>query len=254
MLKAVLDIFRKTRNEQTNPHPGLEENAQKLGNNFTQQNININKEKTDQNKESLRLASKNYKTTVKQFHNKFRKNNLKTIKNLKYSNPKKYWKILNGTKQEKVESSMENLFDFFKTAHFDETITNSNDSCINQADDNDTNISLNKRLEEQEILAAIKSLKNNKSPGIDSILNEHLKHTSYVLLPMLCNLFNLIFDTGIIPEVWTVGLIKPVYKNKGSPADPSNYRPITLLSCVGKLFTAIINIRLQKYADEHNII
>ena len=71
---------------------------------------------------------------------------------------------------------------------------------------------------------------------------------------MLCNLFNLIFDTGIIPEVWTVGLIKPVYKNKGSPADPSNYRPITLLSCVGKLFTAIINIRLQKYADEHNII
>ena len=150
---------------------------------------------------------------------------------------------------------MENLFEFFKTAHFDENITNSNDICINQADDYDydTNISLNKRIEEQEILAANKTLKNNKSPGIDSILNEHLKHTSHVLLPMLCNLFNLIFDTGIILEVWTVALIN-LYTKKGPPADPSNYRPITLLSCVGKLFTAIINIRLQKYADEHNII
>ena len=80
------------------------------------------------------------------------------------------------------------------------------------SNDNDTNISLNKRIEEQEILAAIKSLKNNKSHGIDSILNEHLKHTSHLLLPMSCNLLNLIFDTGIIPEVWTVCLIKPVYK------------------------------------------
>ena len=75
---------------------------------------------------------------------------------------------------------------FFKTAHFDENITNSNDICINQADDNDydTNISLNKKIEQQEILAAIKSPKNNKSPGIESILNKHLKHTSHVLLPM----------------------------------------------------------------------
>jgi hypothetical protein len=53
-------------------------------------------------------------------------------------------------------------------------------------------------------------------------------------------LFNLILDTGIIPESWLLGTIKPFYKNKGNKNDPKNYRPITILSCLGKLFTAIL--------------
>ena len=42
-----------------------------------------------------------------------------------------------------------------------------------------------------------------------------------------------------------MGTIIPLYKNKGSRMDPDNYRGITLLSCVGKLFTAAINERLK---------
>ena len=41
----------------------------------------------------------------------------------------------------------------------------------------------------------------------------------------------------------------PLYKNKGSLNDPDNYRGITLLSCVGKLFTAVLNGRVTKYLD-----
>ena len=67
-------------------------------------------------------------------------------------------------------------------------------------------------------------------------------------------LFNLIFDSGVIPETWTYGIINPIYKNKGDPYMPENYRPITLLSCMGKLFTSIIKDRLQKFVDKHNII
>ena len=63
------------------------------------------------------------------------------------------------------------------------------------------------------------------------------------------NLFNLVFDTGIIPEAWSVGKIIPIYKQKGDKSDPSNYRPITLLSCMGKLFTSVINNRLQSFAE-----
>ena len=65
------------------------------------------------------------------------------------------------------------------------------------------------------------------------------------MVPIYIKLFNIVFDSGIIPESWTCGVIKPIYKKKGSPEDPSNYRPITLLSCIGKLFTAIINNRLN---------
>ena len=41
----------------------------------------------------------------------------------------------------------------------------------------------------------------------------------------------------------------PLYKDKGSLNDPDNYRGITLLSCVGKLFTAVLNDRVTKYLD-----
>jgi hypothetical protein len=42
-------------------------------------------------------------------------------------------------------------------------------------------------------------------------------------------LFNIIFETGIIPDSWLVGYIKPIYKNKGDKLDPKNFRPITIL-------------------------
>ena len=38
-------------------------------------------------------------------------------------------------------------------------------------------------------------------------------------------------NTGIIPENWTRGVIKPIFKNKGCPTDPDNFRAITLISC-----------------------
>ena len=74
----------------------------------------------------------------------------------------------------------------------------------------------------------------------------HLPHIQQLYL----KLFNLVFDTGHIPETWSIGKIIPVYKQKGGPIDPSNYRPITLLSCMGKLFTSVINNRLQAYSEE----
>jgi hypothetical protein len=64
----------------------------------------------------------------------------------------------------------------------------------------------------------------------------------------------LIFDNGFVPDEWLVGIIKPIYKNKGDPTQPENYRPITLLSCLGKLFTSILSKRLEDYASEINLI
>ena len=98
---------------------------------------------------------------------------------------------------------------------------------------------INLPITENEILDSIKSLKNNKAPGPDSIRYEHIKSTVHIMLPTYVKLFNLILDSGIIHESGTVGTIKPIFKNKGDPRLPENYRPITLLSCFGKLFTQI---------------
>lgn len=74
------------------------------------------------------------------------------------------------------------------------------------------------------------------------------------MMPVYVALFNLVLDTGIIPDPWLEGIIRPIYKRNGSPQNPENYRPITILSCFGKLFTAILNTRLTNFLNHNNII
>ena len=74
------------------------------------------------------------------------------------------------------------------------------------------------------------------------------------MLPLYEKIFNLVFDSGVIPEAWVIGIICPVFKNKGDPRDPNNYRSITLVSCFGKVFTSILNRRLKLFDEEISLI
>jgi hypothetical protein len=67
------------------------------------------------------------------------------------------------------------------------------------------------------MLLALTNLNNGKVPGEDDIINKYIKSTVNQFLPIYVNLFNLIFSCGIIPDSWLVGIIKPIYKNKGDP-------------------------------------
>ena len=85
-------------------------------------------------------------------------------------------------------------------------------------------------------------------------MNEHIKSTWHFTGPVYEKLFNIILDNGALPEVWSVGLIKPIYKKKGGKSNPENYRPITLVSCLGKLFTGILSNRLYTYAEQSDVL
>jgi len=66
-------------------------------------------------------------------------------------------------------------------------------------------------------------------------------------------LFNKILASGNFPENWRTGLIVAIYK-KGDKENIENYRGITLLSAIGKLFTSILNQRLYSYLVNDGII
>ena len=74
------------------------------------------------------------------------------------------------------------------------------------------------------------------------------------ILTIYVKLFNLIFDSGESPDSWTLGISKAIYKNKGDPNDPDNYRATTLVSSLGKLFTSILNSRLNNFSDETYLV
>ncbi len=84
---------------------------------------------------------------------------------------------------------------------------------------------------------------------MDNIINEYIKCTEDLLCPLYVKIFNKILDTGVFPSEWSIGVIIPLYKNKGDPTDTNNYRGITLLSCMGKLFTSILNDHLNQYSE-----
>jgi hypothetical protein len=94
-----------------------------------------------------------------------------------------------------------------------------------------------------EIEKAISSLKNNKASGFDSILNEMIKSIQIYLISCYQKLIFL--TTGHFPKIWAKGYIVPIFKS-GSRDDPSNYRGITIGSCLCKLFVKILNNRLVK--------
>ena len=56
------------------------------------------------------------------------------------------------------------------------------------------------------------------------------------------------------PQEWLIGKIIPLDKGKGDIKQAGNYRGIILLSCLGKIFTSMLNRRLTKFLDQNNIL
>lgn len=103
-------------------------------------------------------------------------------------------------------------------------------------------------INEDEIKKAINKMKNGKSPGSDEIIAEMIKQGGDVLVKEFKKLFNMCLEKNEIPKEWDDAIIILIYK-KGDKMDLNNYRPISLLSQIYKLFTSILTSRLEKKLD-----
>ena len=63
----------------------------------------------------------------------------------------------------------------------------------------------------------------------------------------------LILEAGTFPDCWSMGLITPIFKS-GEKSNPTNYRCICVTSCLGKLFTALLNTRLHNFVRSQNLL
>jgi len=105
-------------------------------------------------------------------------------------------------------------------------------------------------IREEEVRTSIKKLKTGKAPGLDEIPGDYLKIADTYITPFLTELFNVLYEKQYFPETWNQSAIIPLHKS-GDKLNPSNYRGISLLSIVSKLFTAILTSRLRKWAEEN---
>ena len=91
----------------------------------------------------------------------------------------------------------------------------------------------------------------NKAPGPDNIGAKLLKCVLDKLLDPLVFIFNLSFNTGKVPESLKIAKVIPIYK-KGERTNPTNYRPISLLSIFDKILEKLMHKRLHLFLQQHS--
>ena len=106
---------------------------------------------------------------------------------------------------------------------------------------------------ESEIIKIIKSLKNTNSTGYDNFSTKFIKLSSSILAPALAKIINLAIDTGVYPSNLKIAKVIPIFK-KGDKTLINNYRPISILSPINKIFEKILYARLIKYINKSNIL
>jgi len=101
-----------------------------------------------------------------------------------------------------------------------------------------------------EVMHALKQMKDGKAPGKDEIPIELIKEAGYETCVEIAKLFTKCLKKREVPEDWNSAIIILLHK-KGDKSDLNNYRPISLISHMSKLFTRVIKCRIEKQLDEH---
>ena len=101
-----------------------------------------------------------------------------------------------------------------------------------------------------EIMKTLKEMKNIKAPGIDNLTSDIMILGGEESVKQLTTIFNQILETKRIPAEWKEAKMIILHK-KGDTRDIKNYRPISLLSHMYKLFTRILQKWMERILDEN---
>ena len=102
----------------------------------------------------------------------------------------------------------------------------------------------------KEVTRALETLNPNKSIGHDKIPPRMLTMACNVLAPSLTNIFNVCIQTSNWPEQWKRGIWVPLHK-KDNHSDIKNYRPITILAAVDKVFEQLLSNQVTQFMEPH---
>ena len=240
---------KELKTKDTKSKPWFDQECYNLRSEYLKLKNKMHRVKTLDIRNVTNEKGKQLKTLIKKKKRDYQANLNTFLREHRYENPKEFWKIINPKdKGSDCKVSIEEFVTHFK--NLGQTQDTIREQQINPEPDlYNTNDNINHQFTVEEIKSHIRKLKSNKSAGYDRIINENLKNCPESLIILITRYFNLVLDSGIVPEDWCLAMIQPIYKNKGSKLDPDNYRGISLLSCIGKLFSSCINTRLSNYLE-----
>jgi hypothetical protein len=175
------------------------------------------------------------------------------LDSLHENDPKLFWKTIDklkkDTKTQENPISLSSWTTYLKELYDDKT----EQLDLSQLEESTLNIKdLDNAFTCKEVKDSIKKLKKNKQPGIDLIHNECLIYGKNVLLLPIVNLFNRVLSSGVFPDTWNISCISFLHKNCDI-YNCDNYRCLSLTSCLGKLFTSLLQRRLHTYMENNDL-
>ena len=105
-----------------------------------------------------------------------------------------------------------------------------------------------------ELELALRKINTGKAAGIDLVSNEMLKQLSPLAKEKLLALFNKSWIEGTCPGKWRQGEIIPFPKPGKDAQLTSSYRPICLLSTIGKLMERVIKCRIEWLLEKNGVL
>jgi len=157
-------------------------------------------------------------------------------------------KIMDNGREVRDSMEVANLFSEFFRGKVEEL--DSRSECVDfEVPDLQGIMNESEYFKENDVENAIECLKNSKAMGLDEVPGMIIKHLKKVIIRPLCWLFNNIVDTGKIPKAWKISKIIPIHK-KGAKNLVTNYRPVSNISSLSKVFERCIIEKLRVIGDD----
>ena len=105
-----------------------------------------------------------------------------------------------------------------------------------------------------ELSTAISNFSSSTASGPDQIVYPLLKHLPEPAQLLLLSLFNRSWHSHTFPSCWKLTTIIPIHKPGKPTSSPSSFRPISLTSCISKLFERLILSRLTFHFESNHLL
>lgn len=256
-------------------------NAKRYNNNWITEKIKkacefrddlFNQWKKDSTNKILRLKYNKARNFANKLIEKTKNQHLKKEIKLNWVNPKQLWQILNKITGRIKQSIDKIILDAFETpivrplniannfaVNFDKNVKQIIPTCNQPLLDNSTyrnrtNTSMwFRNATPWDIEKIIKSLSKKKAPGIDGIRLIDIVNLGQKVTAAIAQLINASVKKGVYPKELKIGIVRPIHK-KGSRHKYDNYRPITILPTIDKIFEKFISKQIYRYYDSNKVI
>jgi len=111
-----------------------------------------------------------------------------------------------------------------------------------------------KYITEESVATHLQKLKLTTNTDIIGMDCKLLRLGSHIIAKDLSDIINLSVESDTVPQDWKIARVTPIYKGKGCKDDPSNYRPISVVCHVSKVFEKLISMQFVNYLNSHNLI